>query len=1001
MNRMKMKTFIAVLITSTLVLWPKLHSQENSTVGTDGFGLPQIDITFLNPQDTGDACLDAKVYPWSWVDGRFCLIQDDMTPMCVSLANPKEIKNPNPKLIVDLPDGIDVIGGIHGMPPPEVIETANARKTWSVPIPPYYCIVQKKHIAGGFMRIALFCSLKPSDQLLDAVYYYKDDKTRQPDQHLKLSVLPPLPKVNKPSSFKIGALFGTPDMCFKGKSLELWADLMRRSGIDFVTTMDAMTVTQQPGVDRDSAEYYKAFNKCGIKVYLEPFRLGGWVYDMGYWLCRPLPKEAEFVRLDGTVAPTMASMRWVAHSPEFRKKLYDYLLDFAVVNKRCDSFAANWEPHPASMMDFSDDMLKDMAVFLGQDPNDIEKLGRLSFIKKNKDHLVAFRNKQLGDVMKTIYEVLREIEPKAGHELDIMPLVNYDFNKSFNNYPGDIGQYCRIISPFAYPATHFILKDYKGIVNRFSDSFPEFVSTIRKHKQWALEQNPQQPPKLYHCGDFNGSMDSICPPQQLRLQAILDMVYGYDAIGYYRFFMGFDGRYYHAIAKTCNDVSVLEPYLCKKDLKQINSASAEGYPGASVLDIDEGKWRPDFIDAGLLSDGQRRIVSIANMQERWESAVFWKLQEIPDGAYSVYDPLAGKQLAIDGKMEIPGSALRDGLHFKMPPNEIRILVIEPWNGNPKFTDSAAPDGSKTAFDTCKTAWLAEVENDKKKKAAVVREEPYKLTFEPRQNEAFKTYGQNNNIIVECFGQKFIIDVAHGAKLTSWTVDGFEMVRGDVLLRDRLWEEKKDVWKKGFMNTPYTVDSVNLADNELKLTFSCVYPHLPITMRKTFTFNRDCSIKVSANLRNTGGEITTIAYWVENWPSILDTEKVKDGVLLLPGEGGPFKSDCVLQSFYQFVGIPHDDLLALTPYKLQMQQQLIKSGEMVAHSPSRGVGYQFKAPFDKMAFYFSWGTLDCQFRTCDFIFRHVTLQPGEAWDVDFSLNAIKGDAVLRAITDTWK
>lgn len=993
--------FIQRLVTIVLgtVICINLYSYEPNNE-LDYFGLPKVDITFLNPKDVDFPCMDAKIYPWSWVDGRFFLIEKDITPMCISLANPKEIKNSNPRFIIDLPDGIDVIGGIYGMPLPEIILSEKGRKTWSVPIPSYYCTLHKKHQAGGSMRIALLSSLPGTDKLLEAVYYYKDDTIRQPEQHIKLGILPPISQIKKPATFKTGVLLGSQDMCFKGKPLELWVELLKKSGIDYLCMPESMAVTE-PGADRYSGDYYKELNKRGIKVFIEPFRLGGYVFDMGYWLCRPVPKEGEFIRLDGSVAPNMASMYWVSHSQEFRNKLYDYLFDLSVTNKRCDSFAMNWEPWPASMMDYSDETLKDMAVFLGQNPEDVKTLGRMNFIKKNKAKLIDFRNKQLGDVMKVIYEVLKELEPKAGHELDMMPLVNADLTKEYNNYPGDIGKYSRIISPFAYPGMHFILKDYKGIVNRFSDGFPDFVSWIRLHKQWAVEQNPQAPPKLYHCGDFNGATDSICPPEQMRLQAILDMVYGYDAIGYYRFFMGYDGRYYHAIAKICGEISKLEPYLCNKKLNQEKGIIAEGYPGKSVPNLDEGKWRPDFINATLANDGTRRVLSLANMQERWEALVFLKLTEMPEGFYSIYEPLTEKQISINGKTDISAKDLKEGLFLKLLPNDIKVWAIEKWNGKNKFEKTINLSSAKEEFEVAKKEWLIKAEEEKMNKK-VEPSTAYKLSFAPLQNSKFKTYAQNSNIMVECYGQKFIIDVMNGAKISSWTFDGAEMVRGGVFLRDRLWEEKKDIWKKGFANSSYKIDDAVLSEKELSIKFSCDYPHLPVKLNKTFTFTSDYSIKVLTTLKNAGAEIITIGYWVENWPYLMDREKSNNGKWYLHGMKGVFSSEAFfLSSFYQFDGIPHTDMLALTPYKLQMQKEIIKGEQSVIYSSSIKKGYVIKAPFNKMGFYYSWDSLDSSFKTVDMIFRHVSLSPGEDWNVEFSINKITGEKEFNDIIKAWK
>jgi len=1004
MNKKSILSIIFMIIAYHFLSHPILsHANDKDDFEKDYFGLPTVNINFLNPKAVKDICIDAKIYPWSWVDGRFALIQNELTPMGISLANPKNIKNPNPALIFELPEGVELVGSIHGMPAPKIVSKDNGYNIWSTKIPSGYLSLTRKH-ESAHMRVALYTNLKPVKSGLKAYYYYKDDKVRQPRQSIELMVLPQLLQLNKPQYFQLGASLHMNDACFENPALNQWVELCSKAGLSLITFPTDMSVTE-PGADRDIGGYYQAFSKKGFKVFLDSFKFGSHGNDIGYWQCRPLPKEAQAAKIDGTLSKTYASLHWMINSSEFREKLHDYLFDFAVKNKRCDSFAINWEPLSWKDMDFSDGTLKDLAYFLNQDPADINKLGRIKFIEKNRAHLISFRNRQFGELIKVIREVLNEIEYKTGLKLDMLPYVNSNLEEDYNNYPGDIGKYCRIIAPFGYPGTHYFLKTYRGFTTRFTKAFPSYVKRIRKHRQWAKDQDPQSPPLLYHMADFD-VVATISLPAQLRLEALLDLFYGYKGIFFYRFRGGYDGRYYHSFSRICNDIVKLEPYFFGSDKElsiEKGGISIEGYPGKSILDLDEGEWQSNFIDADLLFNGKQRIAYIANLQERWEAIAKIQFNNLPEGKYAIYDPIKETQLEVAGSKKISSKILRKGFYSTLYPNEILFWVIEPWKGLVKFRKSFSPDANAEKFEFVKSNYIKnkKIEEERKKEKELNIKKPFKLKVAEQKKGPFRVYSKNNYLLVEGPGQKIEFDIAHGSQIRSWTVNGMEMVLRTGLMRDRLWEEKKGILKKGFINSIYKIKDINITEKSLFIDFECKYPHENLLFKKRVSLYDDHKgkIDVSVTVANLGEQIITFAYWLENFPKVMDRNENKkdDCRWFLPTENGLFENEsCFTQVFYKVDNIPHQDFVKLAPFKSSFLQQTVSGDNTLLYSPSLKKGMKMVFKPQTTAFFYSWDGLGSSLRTCDVIFRHVNLLPNESWSTDFSYEAILGDEHFDAI-----
>jgi len=646
------------------------------------FEMSKLDLRAIKTEPR----VDAKIYPWSFVDGRFALIQEELTPLCVSLANPREVKPENPRLILELPHGVRAVGGIYGMPRPEIVATGSDSATWSVPIPPL-CLFQRVHGYPAFFRVGLFAACKAAPALRPASYYYQDDRARQPPEAIGIAVLPPLPPVAPLRQHVWAAGLGTADMCFDGAALELWADLIARSGFNAVTIMEHMMVSR-PDADRGVGAYYRAFHKRGARVFVEPWRLGGKALDMGYWLTRPLDDERKLTWVDGTKCPTACCPTWTVRSPLFRKKLHEYLRGLLVTDKRGDALALNWEPWPYFLKScFDERCLRAFAGFLGRDPKYVDRIGPKGIVAKHRDEWIRFRNQQLGDIAGLVEQVLRELEPEAGAPLDLMPYVTGLLSEPNDpNYPGDVGRHCRLAAPFLYPGRHFFLTNREGVNrrNRFAADMPVYTRRLRHFRPWARAQNPERPPKLYKCSTFDVA-ECIETPAQLRQMALLEMAYGCQGTIWYRFTGGYDGRYYHAFARICNELARLEPCFAGPELENAgDGVAAEGWPAESVLDVDEGEWNPDFIDAWMVKGEGRRIVSIANMQERWNAEVHWRTPGIPAGEYCVHDPLARTQMTLNGSPRLTDDALSHGFHLKLRPNDIRFRVIEPWPGRARF-----------------------------------------------------------------------------------------------------------------------------------------------------------------------------------------------------------------------------------------------------------------------------------------------------------------------------
>ena len=652
-------------------------------------------------------CLDAKVYPWSFVDGRYALIQDQLTPLNFSIANPQDLKMENPQLVLELPEDIRVVGGIYGMPAPENLGTKNGYVTWSVPIHPLNQ-PGKFHGQPNF-RIGLLATSKADPTLRKVYFQCRNGQTAQARESIETFVLPPLPPAKKPRDYRWGVSFSYNDMSFDGETLDRWAELIARSSFNAISMNDSLIASHPKAKRDDVSGYWKAFHSRQIEVFIDSNRLGYAVLDLAKGLCQPVPEEAKITWLDGSRTTTGACPAWLATSPLFRERLKSFFRERLVGPNRCgDHFVYNWEPWPYQMKScFDERCLADFAKFIGKDVKFLHDLGPKEIAAKHRDDWIRFRNRQLGDVMATISDVLRELEPEAGRNLDLMPWVAGDLTTVANpNYCGDIGKAARLISPFDYPARHYFYPDQGKGRYRFSAELPASLKNLETYRDWAKQQGPR-PPRIIKLGPFDCG-NSIVTPAQMRQMAFLDMIYGCQGTMLYRWNGGFDGRFHAACSRIGAELAELEPFFLQPGLQNAGSdIGIEGYPAESVLDINEGKWQPEFASAWMVKAPNRRIVSLANLQERWAAAISWRIPALPDGNYQVYDPLEHRRFTLNGNTKIPAAILRNGSCLKLWPNDVQIRIVEPWSPEMPGQETTELNQDAETFAKAKNAWNAQ------------------------------------------------------------------------------------------------------------------------------------------------------------------------------------------------------------------------------------------------------------------------------------------------------
>jgi hypothetical protein len=187
--------------------------------------------------------------------------------------------------------------------------------------------------------------------------------------------------------------------------------------------------------------------------------------------------------------------------------------------------------------------------------------------------------------------------------------------------------------------------------------------------------------------------------------ALLDMMYGCHGTMWYRWNSGYDGRFYYGLARVSAELAELEPFFLQSELKNAgNGVNVEGYPTESLLDINEGKWKPEFANAWMATSKDRWIVSLANLQERWAASVRWRVTGLPEGVYRMYDPLGHRYFTVNGSTKIPAAVLRTGCFLKLWPNDVQFRVIEPWTEATPYAQATELGRDPTSFTAAKASW---------------------------------------------------------------------------------------------------------------------------------------------------------------------------------------------------------------------------------------------------------------------------------------------------------
>jgi hypothetical protein len=343
-------------------------------------------------------------------------------------ANEAQHKAVNPKIVVELPEGIEMLSSNYDA---NKISEDKIQKNGSSYIRYVYTFGCHKNLLNnldfsktglGAQLIVLKSNLSPSATIKTGYIHYKDDSIVCNPCPFKLKTIPAIKKSSKPEIIKVG-VFGKGAVEFYGKALEDWCRFYGSIGFNHYYGSDFLLAgsTSKQGKGRSPAPIYKALKRNSIETICWQNRIINGYMIRYTKLDRQIPDNVRLFNGVGKRIRQTFDPPYIYRKGEWFIKAFNNALDL-ILATGTDHIGANWEPYRYKLIkgSFSENSMKDFAIHAGEDYSKIKKLTPQQIIKKYPDKIRDFQAWQFGEVMKTYKELIDNKSKEIGRSINFL-----------------------------------------------------------------------------------------------------------------------------------------------------------------------------------------------------------------------------------------------------------------------------------------------------------------------------------------------------------------------------------------------------------------------------------------------------------------------------------------------------------------------------------------------------------------------------------------------------
>ena len=948
---------------------------------------PQLDRgDFHFDYPPADPVLTVRCRPMQWLDGRFYLSQGDPSMFVFAFGNPSG-KNPrDPHLMVALPKEVS-IAAMHlnlELASSEPWEAGRTLHDFKLARQANIYASEEGAAASRGLSLLVTTDAEAGAKLPDLVFWYRDGERESLRSVLKLKVLPPI-RARMPRHFKAGVMLRKPTFYLRGDGLEdLYGQFVKRCGIGWI-------------IGGRNAPTTLGCLKAGLEVATEAGLANGYMLGWGMH-----PEDVAFYLAGGerfkrALCPTAI----YTNHPYVEQHLYRESIHKLIAEDRtCDHITTNWEPYMFLGKGCFCERCRDEFIRWSKlSAEEVRGAWPLGVVKKHQTVWEKFSAWQHGQVVITLEEMCQKAGKVVGTDSHFFPQLA-----------------CTLVNPERSGESYFRLTDIEQYIDKvrwiqlWGGYLTWDITSPRRRavgarlglhhyaemaRDWAQkhERDGKLPTISWGHGTYLGA--AACTfPEGITFDILCCFLNGIDRTAGYVFPMGYDNRYWAAVAKAADTAARLENYVRKG--KRIQQHSLEVVTPVPETEAGSVLQSLEFGEAG------QRLIAVGNFWREGEAFFKLKLTGLPeDGKFALSDPPARQSFSSPAGQEYwTATELRDGALLHVGKLRWGFFVIKPFRPVALVPETLSQARIEEIMKERLPGIRADGEASMKtiadmEKAKYGEPGDYSKLQPLKLGDLSCTIRDVNDdgkpeVIYARKGEELVIEPSKGARALSWKLDGFEVAQqlGEhSLANDATWAPAHFVSGEVKVIEHGTVeDGMVLRTERLipQAARECL-PGIKVT-RTLLVPKAPGSFRVTTQLTNTGKLTKEFAYRHTASPSFLTRTTEDEGWVCLWGKEGPLEFKRNFQkNAYHLAGQPKTP--RLDTYAMDVSREVTEPRVRFGCDWSP-VEVEARIEVGKLYKFVFWDSIGQSGSTAEFVCRNLKLQPGQSWDVTVEWQRVK-------------
>jgi hypothetical protein len=919
-------------------------------------------------------------------------------PMILTLtaANPLQHTSKTPRVIIELPQGISLLGcdfDARQHAPPEAVMLNGkpyTRYDYQMGLPNMILRnIDFSRTAYGSVAIMIKATGAPSPSPIPAYISFKDETIHCRETTFQLKVIPALMPSHTPIQFSTGISTGT-SLEFKGPPLEAWTKFYAVMGFNEIAVKDVLRVGSRRKIStvRNPTDIIQTLKRARLPVYCNTNRLVNGYMVRYTPFSSKVPKSAFIRRADGNIAKDAFDPAYIYRRGEWYLKSVNYVIDKAL-KQGFDHLWCNWEPYRyrGANGSFTDASLEDLAVHLKIPLATLKGMDAREIPKRYPAELMAFQSWQFGKAMAVLSELVKERGASIGKPINLLLCVGPNFlneyrkGKKYWDYTAcfrakDFLKHMDRISSWHY--LYFESKDMLDPLTRrkvelgyrrgemeplknhtHRETLDEVEAMVTFIKKTCLRDG-RAPIPYTHLTQNLQCNNWVVKPQAIGLQMLAAFLGGASGVQLYYFPMGYDGRYWQSAAAANALISRFESVVMEGD------SLTDRFTLTPMTRLFAHPDYKDNLTLRAFRKNSRTVLALCNF-DFTGTAVFKLTTASPDLRGDYKDPVTGNALTLNDKptmLSLPPMTIQ---FFEFSQGKIVAGQDRPLPANPagliaeQNIQFAARQKELRKLNTI-TSLKAEVDYS---------------TLTPLTTNGWTASFDGTHYTVKRGDDSFTVLPKQGASIRSWVRHGREMVLTNQPL-GRFGKERFYI-PNDYMNHPDLTSSYEFIRHGVKnKQFEAVFQtRITSGELKGLILEKTIGLELNHKGLSLGYRITNstdtaklIGFWVFNAPAdFIQTGQAKPSATF-----GSTKNDIIGKvCFFQNTDIP-----LLKGYESKLlkicKPALIQKQSAFSLSTS---GLSVTAP--EACAFLTWNITTPTTATLETIFPPQQLAPGDTWE----------------------